>query len=258
MGDVDAAVRMAAFEWLEQQTQIYGTSLPRIILAKGFSFQGKRVPLLGPQGIFKPAAMAGMPLSMTTAPVIEGKPRPYEDQLSDEGLIAYRYRGADPGHHENVGLRRAMETQTPLIYFYGLVPGQYAAAWPVFIVNDDPKSLTFTVAVDMPDALTAPTSELDTEFRRRYATRMQLVRLHQASFRQRVIRAYRDACAICRLRHTELLDAAHILFGHRRWRAHCPERPRSVQAASRGVRPQHRRRQARLCGRDKHRGAERD
>ena len=212
MGDVDDTVRLAAFDFLQQQTRIYGDALPRTVLSMGFVFKDRRVPLLGPQGIFKPAAMSDMPLSITTAPIIEGRPRPYEDQVTDDGLIAYRYRGTDPRHHENAGLRRALESQTPLIYFYGLIPGQYAASWPVYIVNDDLESLTFTVAVDMPEAVQAqPTSELDRAFERRYVTRMQLVRLHQASFRQRVIRAYRDACAICRLRRQELLDAAHIL-----------------------------------------------
>ncbi|MPZ90020.1 MAG: HNH endonuclease [Actinobacteria bacterium] len=212
MADADAAVRLAAFEFLDELTQVHGDALPRNALSAGFPFEGRRVPLLGPQGIFKPAVMSDMPLSITTTPIVEGKTRPYEDQVTDDGFIAYRYRGTDPGHHENVGLRRALKSQTPLIYFYGLVPGQYAASWPVYIVNDDPRSLTFTIAVDMPEAVLAqPTSELDRAFERRYATRMQLVRLHQASFRQRVIRAYREACAICRLRHQELLDAAHIL-----------------------------------------------
>jgi putative restriction endonuclease len=36
-------------------------------------------------------------------------------------------------------------------------------------------------------------------------------RLHQQSFRERVLKAYREQCALCRLRHRELLDAAHIL-----------------------------------------------
>lgn len=212
MQDVDAAVRMAAFRFLDEQTQLYGNALPRAILATGFNHDAKRVPLLGPQGIFKPAAMRDMPLSITTAPVVEGKPRPYEDQVTEDGLIAYRYRGENPMHHENVGLRRAMETQTPLIYFYGLVPGQYAAAWPVFIVKDDPASLTFTVAVDEPHTLHGEANPgLAEDARRRYSTRIQLIRLHQASFRQRVILAYREACAVCRLRHKELLDAAHIL-----------------------------------------------
>ena len=37
------------------------------------------------------------------------------------------------------------------------------------------------------------------------------VRIHQAGFRERVLRAYRKQCAFCRLRHEELLDAAHIV-----------------------------------------------
>ena len=36
------------------------------------------------------------------------------------------------------------------------------------------------------------------------------VRLHQARFRGMVLPAYRDRCAICRLRELRLLDAAHI------------------------------------------------
>jgi putative restriction endonuclease len=35
--------------------------------------------------------------------------------------------------------------------------------------------------------------------------------VHQRSFRERVIEAYKSQCAFCRLRHRELLDAAHII-----------------------------------------------
>jgi putative restriction endonuclease len=35
--------------------------------------------------------------------------------------------------------------------------------------------------------------------------------LVQQGFRERVLRAYQEQCAICRLRHDELLEAAHIL-----------------------------------------------
>ncbi len=42
-------------------------------------------------------------------------------------------------------------------------------------------------------------------------TRLTLHRQHQEGFRKRVIRAYQERCAVCRLRHAELLDAAHIL-----------------------------------------------
>jgi putative restriction endonuclease len=47
--------------------------------------------------------------------------------------------------------------------------------------------------------------------RRAYITSTIKVRLHQRSFREKVILAYRSQCAFCRLRHAELLDAAHII-----------------------------------------------
>jgi putative restriction endonuclease len=38
-------------------------------------------------------------------------------------------------------------------------------------------------------------------------------RLHQQRSRRVVLTAYHNRCAVCRLRHVELLDAAHILPG---------------------------------------------
>ena len=167
--------------------------------------------LVGPQGIFKPRGMS-LPLSILTTAIVEGRDRPYEDELSAQGLLLYRYRGEDRNHRDNTGLREAMRTNTPLIYFYGIVPGWYAAVWPTYIVGDAPELLTFTVAVDEPHVLAEPRSDpLPEDARRRYATRVQLQRLHQVGFRQKVISAYRQACAVCRLRHAELLDAAHIV-----------------------------------------------
>lgn len=83
----------------------------------------------------------------------------------------------------------------------------------MFIVDDDPSTLTFSVAVDDRQlALLRPAEPLtETDARRRYVTRQVQQRLHQQSFRQRVLRAYREHCAICRLRHEELLEASHIL-----------------------------------------------
>jgi len=87
--------------------------------------------------------------------------------------------------------------------------------WPVFIVNDDPKRLTFTVAVDEKRELNFSdgfqVQDDVTDVRRRYATAAVLVRLHQRTFREKVLHAYRHACALCRLKHDSLLDAAHII-----------------------------------------------
>ena len=125
----DLKIRLAAFEWLQSQVDLYGEVLPRSVLEAGFEFEGQRVRLVGPQGIFKPKLISGVPLSITTAP--KG---PYTDRFGPDGLLCYAYRGENPQHHENVGLRKAMSDRVPLIYFHGLMPGKYIAAWPVYVV----------------------------------------------------------------------------------------------------------------------------
>jgi len=149
-----------------------------------------------------------------TEPPSERKPAAYDDQLDDDGVLAYRYRGTNPDHRDNVALRQAMAWQAPLIYFHGLVPGWYEAIWPVYVVGDDPAHLTFTVLAE-DRAFAGGQPEMGTpaavEGRRRYVTTLVQHRLHQHAFRERVLLAYHDRCSICQLRHRELLDAAHIL-----------------------------------------------
>jgi putative restriction endonuclease len=213
MDDSDLKIRMVAFRFLEEQTRLAGEdgALPHAVLKAGLTHEGKRVPLLGPQGIFKPRVLS-IPLSITTVAVVEGETRPYDDVFGDDGLLRYRYRGADPRHHENVGLRLAMQRQAPLIYFHGIVPGLYAAEWPVYIVGDDPQHLTFTVSVDERRFASLGNVEVEqADVRRRYATRLFRQRLHQTEFRERVVRAYQRHCAVCRLKRDELLEAAHIM-----------------------------------------------
>ncbi|MCL4849696.1 MAG: HNH endonuclease [Acidobacteria bacterium] len=216
MRQSDHAVRLAAFRFLEEQVRLSGEegAIRRSVLERGFVLDGERVPLLGPQGIFKPRALEAIPLSITTVPVVEGESRPYDDAFGSDGLLRYRYRGTDPSHHENRGLRMAMQQQVPLVYFHGIVPGLYAAEWPVFIVGDDPSALTFTVSVDERRFATLDSpgaQEEPPDLRRRYATRLFRQRLHQTEFRERVVRAYQHHCAVCRLKRDELLEAAHIV-----------------------------------------------
>ncbi len=51
-------------------------------------------------------------------------------------------------------------------------------------------------------------AECDVTARRGYVTRPHI---HQRSFREKALRAYRQQCALCRLRHAELLCGAHII-----------------------------------------------
>lgn len=94
----DARIRAAAFEWLAEQVAIHGDVLQRTILSLGFILDGDRVPLLGPQGIFKPRVLSDVPLSITTSP--EG---PYDDAFGADGLLRYRYRGTNRDHPDNRG-----------------------------------------------------------------------------------------------------------------------------------------------------------
>jgi putative restriction endonuclease len=210
--DTDAQVRNAAFAFLKEHHARLGDVLPWGLLHEGFRFRGARVPLLSQQGIFKPAA-CDYPISIRTTPEAAGKPRPYDDGLLSDGRLSYRYRGTDPRHWQNVGLRALMQHRKPLIYFFGIVKGQYLPVWPVFIDYDEPNNLRFLIRLDvgavLPGADEAVLGEGAANIRR-YAVRQVKQRLHQATFRERVLQAYRDRCAICRLRHRELLEAAHI------------------------------------------------
>ena len=212
---LDTEVRLAAFKWLAEQEIAYGDVLPLELLRHGFDFRGNNVKVIGPQGIFKPKILSEIPLSITTSPK-----SPYNDSFGNDNLLRYKYRGVNPQHHENVSLRNAMNLRTPLIYFHGIVPGKYLAVWPVFIVGDDTSALSFTVAAD---DMTIVKSEMlgigDVDVvhdnndvaRRGYITSSVRIRLHQRGFRERVLDAYRSQCALCRLKHRELLDAAHII-----------------------------------------------
>lgn len=205
-------MRLAAFQFLDEQSRIWGDVMPWRVLSAGFEFDGRRVPLVSQQGIFKPAVLTEVPLSIRTTPMIEGHDRPYDDGMTPDGLLLYRYRGTDPSHRENAGLRQAMAAHVPLVHLQGITKGQYLASWPAFVVRDDPAELAFTVAVAEPEALSPDLSPgIAEDARCAYYRGVTKLRLHQAVFRERVLHAYRRSCAICRLRHRELLDAAHIL-----------------------------------------------
>ena len=188
--------------------------IPRAVLAAGFILAGHRIPLVAPQGIFKPRVLPDVPLSITTAP---NGPYSDKDTFGPDGL-RYSYRATSPDHADNEGLRLAMRRQVPLVFLYGIMRGRYVAIFPVFIVGDDPRAQIFTVAVEdraylgtlVPGAK-ADAREATGEIRREYLTVVTRRRLHQAAFRERVLDAYRNQCSLCSLRHRELLDAAHII-----------------------------------------------
>ncbi len=205
----DSAIRLAAFDWLKEQTNIHGDVLPRNILAQGFYYNNQRVTLVGPQGIWKPKVLE-LPISITT--IING---PYNDSDEDNGIFIYRYRGNDPNHYANVGLRKLMVRKIPLIYFHQIETNRYLVTWPVYLVGENKNNLSFIVVADnivqTADIDVNTISEKQVEYRRSYSTILAKQRIHQNSFRERVLTAYNEQCTFCKLKHRELLDAAHII-----------------------------------------------
>ena len=129
----------------------------------------------------------------------------YEDREISGGLWRYDYQsGGTAG--KNTKMRKAMELQLPILWFVQQDIGRYVP-YKVFIIRDFPENGYCLIA---PDRALAFAAESESPIERKYAERMMKQRLHQPAFRARVIVAYETKCAICRLGHGRLLDAAHI------------------------------------------------
>lgn len=213
--DNDARLRMAAFDRVKQLCEVRD-HLTAGQLAEGFAVDGLRYPLVNPRrGIFKPKEMQFL-LSVNTVFPKTGNRVWYDDQrevhrqiFHGDEMVEYAFMGENPDAADNRWLREAFENQIPIIYFLGIAPGRYQAMTPAFISGWDRISLKARIAFGLPDqqALAPPANEIE----RRYALRAVKQRLHQASFREAVIGAYRGRCAISGLPEPMLLDAAHIV-----------------------------------------------
>jgi putative restriction endonuclease len=205
---VEAKLRAAAFAYLDRLRRLNPDGALRSAEINQFTFDGSPMRLIVQTGIWKPAGLTAA-LSIRTTYTPPDQPPPYEDDLGLDGYVRYKYRGTDPNHSDNCALREALASHTPLIYLVGIEKGVYSAHYPVWIVGEDRTRLEFTVAVDEAQR---PLGTVDLVWPdKAYALRLTQQRLHQPVFRTRVLRAYNDTCAICRLKHAELLDAAHIL-----------------------------------------------
>ena len=212
--ELDERLRGAVIAYLDRFWERGLRSIPYREL-EAFEFEGRRVPLVGQTGIRK---VRGFEAALTIMTTYRARPqdRPYEDAEGPDGYWRYKWRGTDPAHPDNVALRRAMEQGKPLVWFVGVAQGTYAPIYPVWLVGEEPGAHQFVVALDAEmaaqwrhwvDAFPAPA---DLALRRQYAQQVVRQRLHQRVFRERVLIAYSGQCALCRLRHPELLDAAHI------------------------------------------------
>jgi putative restriction endonuclease len=212
----DSELRAAAFEQI-RRLLVTRDQLTAKDLSVGFFCKGARFPLVNPQrGIFKPREMESL-LSIRTVFPKPGNVVWYDDQrqvhqqiFAGDETVDYAFMGSDPFAAENQWLRAAMERRTPIIYFLGIAPGRYQALRPAYIVGWDPArkkvKVAFAESIGVADRAQSQSAE-----ERRYALRLVKQRLHQSTFRQAVIDAYRSRCALSGLPEPLLLDAAHIV-----------------------------------------------
>lgn len=197
------SIRQDIFRWLDDRRDggAYEYSRDELI---NYTFNGERIPLLDTgRGIRNPLDFDSTLTIMTSS-----KKTQYSDGIGSDGLVRYSYQSREGG--DNVKLRAAFERADPLVYFLGVRPSYFVAFYPVYIVHDDAATRIVSLALD--ESLRYFDDPLNLkEYERRYAERVVKTRLHQPMFRARVLRAYASACAICNLKHAELLDAAHII-----------------------------------------------
>ncbi|MGC8464996.1 MAG: HNH endonuclease [Acidimicrobiales bacterium] len=209
--EYDMSLRSAAFAFLDGLSVLRPGPVRFEDLAQ-FRFGDERIALMDPQrGIRKPKQLDAA-LSFRTVYARRPQDRPYVDEVGSDGYLRYKWRGADPEQNENQALRKACERRLPLIWFQGVASGLYWPIYPIWLAGEEPFAQQFIVALDDEELDHWDHADvLDVAVQRRYADRVAKVRLHQPVFRERVLVAYGTRCAICRLRHRELLEAAHIL-----------------------------------------------
>ena len=190
-----------------------------------FTTGGVRIFLKGQQGIFKPAELTD-PLSITST--IDS---PYTDDPIEGSRVLYDFLPATR-EFENVGLKKCAEAELPLIYFLQVKrrpSPEYVIFAPVYVVGWDDAARRFLIDLSeqkpgevvspppvtrqltLPEIRTPQSPMEIRELSRSYVVTTVQRRLYYARFRNAVLKAYRERCAVCGLRLRALLDAAFVV-----------------------------------------------
>lgn len=171
-----------------------------------FGFGPERVKDVG-KGIWNPSSYAG------TLTIVSDPDGEYDDGDHGDSLYRYSYEkrpsGQDPRGGSNNKLREAMRLSLPIVMLRKVADGRFVPVMPVYVVKEEAEHRRFLLALDESLRFLPDPAHL-TEDQRRYVERVVRQRMHQPEFRSRVLGAYELRCAVCDLKKTPLLDAAHI------------------------------------------------
>ena len=206
----DDDIRSSCFASLDVLCAKFGPELPyKGALDEGFAFRGRRIPFINFQkGIYKAAAQSGpAALSVNTS-----YKSPYDDQETPDGFI-YAYRAGDdrPARQPCAARRLSAPGADHLLRWHAarVVSARVArlhhqrrpdrSRRDAHAGTDGrPVRRARAVARRRPDRTTLP------------VPRRASASTRPASGRG-CLPAYANQCAICRLKETRLLDAAHIV-----------------------------------------------
>ena len=220
--DDEVRIRSACFLAIAEMQRLHGDVLPVEVIRRGCVVDGERIAVFSLQkGIHTPRQL-GAALAVTTAPPKRNSDAPYDDHMAADGTYRYHYRSArtDSGRahadaeRDNRAVRAALQQGLDIIYWHGVVPGQYLPFFPVQVTDDDRTASVFSLNLT---GLSAASLGGSGGFvaaeapARGYRNAVVQARIHQARFRATVLRAYANACSVCQLRRSELVDAAHIV-----------------------------------------------
>ncbi len=195
-------LRLAAFDAVDTFVEKRG-GFATFNELRDFELEGRRFPLIDrSRGIWNPREFDA---TLSIVSVADG---PYGDHVGADGLLRYDFQAGDPHGLTNRKLRVAMQTATPIIVFEKPLPNVYVPVTSAFVVGEDIDAGHFIIATD--NAIAASVDD-DRLIDKRYVQQLVWRRVHQPVFRAKVMHAYQTTCAICRLKHPELLDAAHII-----------------------------------------------
>lgn len=198
MDEREQRMRLAACNHVERLSRANG-GLTGDQLNAGFPFEGEYIPLVRrQQGIGKVAALPHL-LSLRTA-WLKSNSR-YDDQaiaheqiFSSDGEITYDFMKGGPDHPLNQHLLVACDLEIPVIYFLAVAQGFYHAFLPVWIVDWLPHAGEYgqvRLAFGLPGG-DRPVLAAE----RRAGLVAAQHGLHRARFREQVVHAYRQRCAI--------------------------------------------------------------
>ena len=199
-----ARIRLAAFAGLEQLVAARGGFVTHSELVY-FELEGRQFGLIDySRGIRNPAELDA------TFSVVTSSNGPYADHIGDDGIYRYSPRSGDVYGGDNRKLRVAMESRVPIVLFQKPLPNVYVPIISAFVIGEDEEQGFFLIATDEA-AWGNHGSQVEGPIDKAYVARVVQRRVHQPAFRARVLVAYERTCAICRLKHPQLLDAAHII-----------------------------------------------